>query len=95
MKSLFPDPSLMKSLFPNPNPIHCLCDVCSNHGAIYHFLSIICFYIFLSLFFSHLYTQPGARTRIPKVKSGTFHRLSQPDAPVSTFLNSNLIYYGV
>ena len=31
---------------------------------------------------SHLYTQRGARTHSPEIKSCTLHQMSQPGAPV-------------
>ena len=38
------------------------------------------------LFLSNLYTQQGAQTHNPEIKSRMLHRLSQPGAPTKTLI---------
>ena len=47
------------------------------------------------LFLSNLYTQYGAQTYSPEIKSCVFYQLSQPGAPVIFFLMHNEVTIAV
>lgn len=43
---------------------------------------MVCMYVFIKLLFlNYLYTQRGARTHNPEIKSRTLHQMSQPGVP--------------